>query len=74
MSSQGPGALTKSYLDDVERAVAPLPAKQRRKLIDDISSRIAAARLELDFESEVAVREMLDRLAPPREHRRRCHR
>lgn len=65
MSSQGPDALIKSYLDDVERAVAPLPAQQRRKLIGDISSRIAAARLELDFESEVAVREMLDRLGTP---------
>lgn len=65
MSSQGPDALIKRYLDDIERAVAPLPAKQRRKLIDDISSRIAAARLELDLESEVAVREMLDRLGTP---------
>ena len=65
MSSQGPDALIKSYLDDIERAVAPLPARQRRKLVDDISSRIAAARLELDFESEAAVREMLDRLGAP---------
>jgi len=65
LSSQGPDALIKRYLDDIERAVAPLPAKQRRKLIDDISSRIAAARLELDLESEVAVREMLDRLGTP---------
>lgn len=65
MSSQGPDALIKSYLDDIERAVAPLPARQRRKLIDDISSRIAAARLGLDFESEAAVREMLDRLGVP---------
>jgi hypothetical protein len=42
MSSQGPDALIRSYLDDVERAVAPLPAKQRRRLVEDISSRIAS--------------------------------
>jgi len=65
MSSQGPDALIKRYLDDVARAAGPLPGKERRKLLDDISSRIAAARLEPGFESEAAVREMLDRLGTP---------
>jgi hypothetical protein len=33
MASQGPDALVENYLHEVKRAIAPLPAKQRRTLI-----------------------------------------
>ena len=65
MASQGPDALIESYLNDVKQGIAPLPAKQRRTLIDEIFSRIARARLELDDENEAAVREVLNRFGTP---------
>ena len=64
MASKGPDALVESYLEQVRAAVAPLRSRQRRQVVDEISARIAGARLGLDDRSEVVVGELLDRLGP----------
>jgi hypothetical protein len=65
MADQDADALIASYLNDVKQAIAPLKSKQRRQVIDKISAQISDARLEVEHESGVPVREMLDRLGTP---------
>src|SRR5690242_4921807 len=63
--SNGNDRLVDAYLDAVRRATADLPADRRDDLIGDLREHIAAARAELDPESEAGDRNILDRLGDP---------
>lgn len=65
MNEKTPDALVKGYLREVNRAVAPLPAAQRKELLDEISEHISESRLERQTETDASVREILERLGTP---------
>jgi hypothetical protein len=58
-------ALILRYLQDLESQLGDLPANRRQELLDEVSAHIAAARADLDPETEAGVRTMLERLGDP---------
>lgn len=57
--------LVNGYLARVERAAHGLPVARRAELLADLGEHIAAARAELDTQTEAGVRAILDRLGDP---------
>jgi hypothetical protein len=53
------------YLSRLELALVDLPPARRQQLIESISDHISEARLTLSANSEVAVRDILDRVGQP---------
>jgi uncharacterized membrane protein YgcG len=53
------------YLHRLEAALADLPAQRREQLIESITDHISEARATLSADSEVAVRDILDRVGQP---------
>jgi hypothetical protein len=53
------------YLQDLESQLGDLPANRRQELLDEVSAHVAAARADLDPETEAGVRTMLERLGDP---------
>jgi uncharacterized membrane protein len=58
-------ALILRYLQDLEAQLHDLPAGRRQELLDEVGEHIAAARADLDPETEAGVRTMLERLGDP---------
>jgi hypothetical protein len=58
-------ALIDTYLKDLQRALGGFPGDRRREILDEVGDHIAQARAELDSESEVAIRTLLDKLGTP---------
>ena len=58
-------ALILRYLQELEAELHDLPANRRQELLDEVGEHIAAARAELDPETEAGVRTMLERLGDP---------
>jgi uncharacterized membrane protein len=58
-------ALVLRYLQDLESQLGDLPANRRQELLDEVGEHIAAARADLDPETEARVRSLLDRLGDP---------
>jgi hypothetical protein len=58
-------ALILHYLQALESQLQDLPADRRQELLDEVSEHIAAARADLDPETEAGVRTMLARLGDP---------
>ena len=58
-------ALILRYLQDLESQLGDLPANRRQELLDEVSAHIAAARADLEPESEAGVRTLLERLGDP---------
>jgi hypothetical protein len=58
-------ALILRYLQELEAELHDLPANRRQELLDEVVEHIAAARAELDPETEARVRTMLERLGDP---------
>lgn len=54
-----------NYLAAVDRAAADLPQDQRAELLSDLWAHIAAARTQLDPETEAGVLTILERLGDP---------
>jgi len=53
------------YLNRLEAALADLPPQRRQQLIESITDHISEARVTLSATSEVAVRDILDRVGQP---------
>jgi hypothetical protein len=53
------------YLNRLEVALADLPSERRQQLIESITDHISEARATLSADSEVAVRDILDRVGQP---------
>jgi hypothetical protein len=53
------------YLNRLETALADLPPQRRQQLIESITDHISEARATLSADSEVAVRDILDRVGQP---------
>jgi hypothetical protein len=53
------------YLQGLEVELHDLPANRRQELLDEVGEHIAAARADLDPETEAGVRTMLERLGDP---------
>jgi hypothetical protein len=53
------------YLQELESQLGDLPANRRQELLDEVQAHIAAARTDLDPETEAGVRTMLERLGDP---------
>jgi hypothetical protein len=53
------------YLSRLEAALADLPPQRRQQLIESITDHISEARVTLSANSEVAVRDILDRVGQP---------
>lgn len=62
-----PDRIVKRYLDDLDRALAGLPASRRREIHDDVSAHISEARARLDGTDEATVRALLQRMGDPEE-------
>jgi uncharacterized membrane protein len=58
-------ALVLRYLQNLESQLGDLPAGRRQELLDEVGEHIAAARADLDPETEAGVRTMLERLGDP---------
>lgn len=58
-------SLVDSYLRAAARAAADLPPQRREELMTDLREHIAAARAELNPETEAGMRTILDRLGDP---------
>ena len=58
-------ALILRYLQELEAELHGLPANRRQELLDEVGGHIAAARAELDPETEAGVRTLLERLGEP---------
>jgi uncharacterized membrane protein len=58
-------ALILRYLQELEAELHDLPANRRQELLDEVREHIAAARAELDPETEAGVRTLLERLGDP---------
>jgi hypothetical protein len=58
-------ALILRYLQELEDELRDLPASRRQELLDEVGEHIAAARAELDPETEAGVRTLLGRLGDP---------
>ena len=58
-------ALILRYLQELEAELHDLPANRRQELLDEVGEHIAAARGELDPETEAGVRTLLERLGDP---------
>ena len=58
-------ALVLRYLQALEAELHDLPANRRQELLDEVGEHIAAARAELDPETEAGVRTLLERLGEP---------
>jgi uncharacterized membrane protein len=58
-------ALVLRYLQELEAELHDLPANRRQELLDEVGEHIAAARAELDPETEAGVRTLLERLGDP---------
>jgi uncharacterized membrane protein len=57
--------LIENYLRELRRELSDLPRTSRQEVLDEIDEHIAAARAELDFENETAIRNVLERLGDP---------
>jgi PASTA domain len=58
-------ALCADYLRRLDAALSDLSVGQRRQIVEQITEHLTEARSELTFESEVAVRSILERLGRP---------
>jgi uncharacterized membrane protein len=58
-------ALILRYLQNLESQLHDLPAGRRQELLEEVGEHIAAARADLDPETEAGVRTMLERLGDP---------
>jgi hypothetical protein len=58
-------ALILRYLQDLESQLGDLPANRRQELLDEVQEHIAAARADLDPETEAGIRSLLERLGDP---------
>jgi YVTN family beta-propeller protein len=65
MSGSSVEAIVNDYFERVERALAPLPRSRRDQLLDELREHVATARPDLAEDSEVSVREVLERLGDP---------
>jgi hypothetical protein len=61
----GTDALIHRYLQDLESQLQDVPANRRQELLDEVQEHIAAARADLEPETEAGVRTMLERLGDP---------
>ena len=59
--------LVDDYLEELGNNLTGVPRARRRELLDEISGHIAEARSALDADSEVEVRNLLERLGDPAE-------
>ena len=57
--------LVDDYLEELSNNLAGVPRARRRELLDEISEHIAEARSALETDSEVEVRNLLERLGDP---------
>jgi hypothetical protein len=57
--------LVRRYLQELEAQLQELPADRRRELLDEVGEHLAAARADLDPETEAGVRTLLERLGSP---------
>lgn len=57
--------IVEQYLSRLKVALADLPAERRQQLIDSITDHISEARVALSANSEVAIRDILDRVGQP---------
>jgi len=57
--------IVNQYLSRLEAALANLPPERRRQLIESITDHISEARVTLAVTSEVALRDILDRVGQP---------
>ncbi len=62
-----PDRIVNRYLEDLDRALAGLPASRRREIQDDVSAHINEARARLDGGDEAAVRALIERIGDPEE-------
>jgi hypothetical protein len=60
-------ALIHRYLQHLESQLQDLPTNRRQELLDEVQEHIAAARADLEPETEAGVRTMLERLGDPAE-------
>jgi uncharacterized membrane protein len=58
-------ALIPRYLQDLDSQLGDLPASRRQELLDEVREHIAAARADLEPETEAGVRTLLQRLGDP---------
>src|SRR4029450_6429361 len=58
-------ALILRYLQELEAELHDLPVNRRQELLDEVGEHIAAARAELEPETEAGVRTLLERLGGP---------
>jgi hypothetical protein len=61
----GTDPLILRYLQDLDAQLQDLPANRRQELLDEVAEHIAAARADLDPETEAGVRTVLERLGDP---------
>jgi hypothetical protein len=57
--------LVESYLGELRRALAGLPASRRREVIEEVADHIAEGRALLGSDDEASVRALLDRVGAP---------
>ena len=67
MNSAHPNPLVAAYLGRLERAASALPSERRDELVGEIRAHIDEALRDADATDEATVRNILDRLGPPRE-------
>ena len=65
--SKTPDELVESYLQDLRRALGDLPKERRREVVDEVAEHIAESRAGLPVESEVEIRNLLERVGDPEE-------
>jgi hypothetical protein len=61
----GTDPLILRYLQDLDAQLQDLPANRRQELLDEVAEHIAAARADLNPETEAGVRTVLERLGDP---------
>jgi len=67
MNSDNLDAIVAKYFRNLEKALQPLPAPERQQLMSDIRGHVAEARAGLNEQTELAVREILERVGLPDE-------
>ena len=65
MSTTGTDHIVEEYLEQLNSALALVPATRRAEIVNEIAQHVADGRSALDEETEVAVRNLLDRVGSP---------
>jgi uncharacterized membrane protein len=60
-------SLVENYLKDLDEQLRGFPGSRRREILDEVREHIAAARADLDLQTEAGIRTVLERLGEPAE-------